>query len=219
METVSQKVAEKGRVLCIDNDQDFLVSLEKILSNDGYSVSTAESAPSGFERFIAGKFDVVILDLALGSSSGIELISQLKLIDPTIECVVLTGYGEYQSALESFRLGVMDYLEKPFNPVTFLQRLDEGLKKSKKFDHNRINHPQELPSCSLCSRVLGKTEDESNDQDWIPIQDWLKKFFNICLQPTFCSGCSQLNFDQVEAYFVQEIRNFKENFNKTQDKH
>ncbi len=218
METVSQKVAEKGRVLCIDNDRDFLTSLEKILSGDGYAVSTAQSAPSGFERFIASKFDVVILDLALGDSSGMELVSQLKLIDPTIECVVLTGCGEYQSALESFRLGVMDYLEKPFNPVAFLKRLDEGLKKSKKFDRKRISLQQEVPSCSLCSRVLGKTEDESNDQDWIPIQDWLKKFFNIYLKSTFCSGCSQLNFDQVEAYFVQEIRNFKAKFNKAQGK-
>jgi DNA-binding response OmpR family regulator len=214
METVSQKVAEKRRVLCIDNDLDFLASLEKILSDEGYKVSTAQNAPSGFERFIAGKFDVVILDLALGNSSGVELISQLKLIDPTIECVVLTGCGEYQSALESFRLGVMDYLEKPFNPVAFLKRLDEGLLKSKNFDRKRLHLQQEVSSCSLCSRVLGKTEDESNDQDWIPIQDWLKKFFNICLKPTFCSKCSQLNFDQVESYFVQEIRKFKENFKK-----
>lgn len=213
METAYQKVTEKGRVLCIDNDGVFLASLEKILSNDGYAVATAQSAPSGFERFIASKFDVVILDLALGDSSGIELISQLKLIDPTIECVVLTGYGEYKSALESFRLGVMDFIEKPFNPVTFLKRLEDGLKKSKKFDYKSSNIKQEIPSCSLCSRVLGKTEDESNDQDWIPIQDWLKKFFDIYLKPTFCSGCSQLNFDQVEAYFVQEIRNYKEKFN------
>ncbi len=216
MEITSQKIALKGRVLCIDDDWDFLVSLEQVLSNEGYDVSIAKSASSGFERFIAEKFDLVILDLALGNTSGVELISQLKLVDPAIECVIVTGNGEYKSALESFRLGVMDYLEKPFNPVTFLKRLEEGLKKSKKLKPNGFKVKKEIHSCSLCTRVFDNKELESNDQDWIPIQDWLKNQFEIHLKPTFCSGCSQLNFDQVEAFFIREIRNFKEKFHNNQ---
>lgn len=73
--------------------------------------------------------DVVILDLMIPGTSGIEIFKELKKDDPDIKVIFLTAFGTIESAIEAIKLGAEDYLQKPFNNVEIKHRIDRVIKE------------------------------------------------------------------------------------------
>jgi YesN/AraC family two-component response regulator len=79
-------------------------------------VDTTESGREGLDRAAARHFDLVITDLKMPDLDGMELVRTLRQKRPDTAIVIITGYGTVPSAVEAVRLGVSDYIEKPFTP-------------------------------------------------------------------------------------------------------
>ncbi|MCP5103235.1 MAG: sigma-54-dependent Fis family transcriptional regulator [bacterium] len=73
--------------------------------------------------------DVVIMDLMIPGTSGIEIFKELKKDDPEIRCIFLTAYGTIESAIEAIKLGAQDYLQKPFNNVELRHKIERVIKE------------------------------------------------------------------------------------------
>jgi DNA-binding NtrC family response regulator len=73
--------------------------------------------------------DVVIMDLMIPGTSGIEIFKELKKDDPDIKVIFLTAFGTIESAIEAIKLGAMDYLQKPFNNVEIKHKIDRVVKE------------------------------------------------------------------------------------------
>lgn len=111
--------------LIVDDDPTLAGMLERVLQRRGFSTASASDASQAMQltsRFIFGK---AIVDLKLGSDSGLQLIRELKLRQPEIMIVMLTGYSSISTAVEAVKLGAINYLCKPADADEILAAFGE----------------------------------------------------------------------------------------------
>ncbi len=101
------------QVLVIEDDETFNAVLSRALTRHGFEVARATNAEAALDAARAALPDAVVLDLNLGSSSGLHLIRPLLDIAPACRIVVLTGYASIATAVEAIKLGATQYLAKP----------------------------------------------------------------------------------------------------------
>jgi DNA-binding NtrC family response regulator len=106
----------RQRVLIVDDQEDLLRGVSRIVENLGHEVDTAPTAEEAYEMALSGSPDLVITDLNLPGQSGMDLLRRLSEAGVDTTTIVLTGYGTIDSAIEATRRGVYDYLLKPVRP-------------------------------------------------------------------------------------------------------
>ena len=105
-------------ILVIDDEQIMRDGCSRILSKDGWSVICAENGEQGLEEIQSHpeKIDVILLDLMMPGMSGMEVLDQVRAIDPNLLVIVITGYATVESAVEAMKKGAYDFIPKPFTP-------------------------------------------------------------------------------------------------------
>jgi DNA-binding response OmpR family regulator len=115
-------------ILVIDDSGDMLNILDKyFLAPSGFYVITAMDGPTGLEMALLQHPDLILLDMNLPRMSGLEILSALRQADCLTPVIFMTVYGSEQVAVEAFRLGVRDYLSKPFTREDVKQVIDRAL--------------------------------------------------------------------------------------------
>lgn len=104
------------RILVVDDEPMVASSCRRILAAAGDDVQASQSGREGLQRALAGNFDVVMADLRMPDLDGMELVRTLRARRPEVAVIILTGYGSVASAVEAVKLGVVEYIEKPFTP-------------------------------------------------------------------------------------------------------
>lgn len=112
------------KVLIVDDEVDFVLSLQDILETYGYIVEKAHDQLSATKKIDLFDANVVLLDVRLGRDNGLNLITILKETRPGIIPVIMTAYAEADSAIEAFQEGAYDYLRKPLSPQHLLKTLE-----------------------------------------------------------------------------------------------
>jgi len=120
-----------GRILFVDDDLSLREFAKKILTDAGYEVEIAKNGAEALELVRKMRFDVVITDLQMPVMSGEELIKAIKSDYIDTEIIVLTVYPTVDSAIKTLKLGVYDYLIKPFNIDTLNAQLERVFNKKK----------------------------------------------------------------------------------------
>jgi diguanylate cyclase (GGDEF)-like protein/PAS domain S-box-containing protein len=121
---VTAELGFRRRVLIVDDDRDFADSTADLLALQGFEVLPAYETSAA--RRAVGSFlaDVALIDVRLGTGSGIDLIRELKKSNPGVTCVMMTAFASTESAIEALHLGAYDYLRKPFHPEDLLATLN-----------------------------------------------------------------------------------------------
>ncbi|MBU1870041.1 MAG: response regulator [Candidatus Omnitrophica bacterium] len=101
------------RVLVVDDEKDVVDALERGLSRRGYEVEVAFTGTEAVLKVRKSKFDVILLDVVLPDLNGVEVLEQVKKIDPEIEAIMITGHASIETAINSMKKGAYDYVEKP----------------------------------------------------------------------------------------------------------
>ena len=105
----------QGRILVVDDEKAMVLALKGLLGKEGYHVETAGSGEEAIERLRASPAHVVITDLNLGQTSGMDLLRWIKQHAPDTAVIMITAYGSEKIAVEAMKLGAADYLPKPFD--------------------------------------------------------------------------------------------------------
>jgi DNA-binding NtrC family response regulator len=103
-------------VLVIDNNEVMRTSCEQILTKSGYRVTAVADAASGLDLIASLPPSVVVLDLFLPNTSGLDLIPRIREIAPDTAVIVITGYPTIETAVAAMKHGATDFLPKPFTP-------------------------------------------------------------------------------------------------------
>ena len=114
-------------ILVVEDDDAFRGILVQALEARGYEARGVSNAKSAIAAAREESPEMAVVDLRLGDESGLEVVRELKTIDPSTAIVVLTGYGSIATALESIRLGAAHYLTKPTDPDRILAAFERGL--------------------------------------------------------------------------------------------
>jgi signal transduction histidine kinase/ActR/RegA family two-component response regulator len=114
----------QGRVLIVDDDEDFAFSIQDILESRGYQVEVAHDVQSGWKK--ARDFDaqVALLDIRLRDGSGLDLVNKLQEVHSETLCVMITAFAAMDTAIEAIQGGAYDYLQKPLDIRYLLATLE-----------------------------------------------------------------------------------------------
>lgn len=113
-------------VLIVDDEKNIRHVLRVCLESLDAQVSEAGSAAAALEALGRSVFDVVFLDLRIGTQSGLDLIPQLLAENPNVVIIVITAYATVETAVEAVRRGAWDYLPKPFTPAQIRHLIEKA---------------------------------------------------------------------------------------------
>ena len=118
-------------LLVIDDEVANAESLHRILSRGGlgYSVEAYTQPREALDRLRRGGVDLVLTDLRMDGMSGLELMETGKLLDPSIEFVLITAYGTVDIAVEAMKKGASDFITKPLQRAAVLKTVEQALKR------------------------------------------------------------------------------------------
>ncbi len=116
-------------ILVMEDDLSVAKGLEMVLSEEGYDVNWAGTGELALEAFKQKRYDLLVADLRLPGINGMEVIKQVKEEKPETEGIVITGYGTTSTAVEAMKLGVHDFLPKPFTEDQIKASINEALKE------------------------------------------------------------------------------------------
>ena len=128
-------------ILIVEDDITFSLMLTTWLGKKGFVVRSSSSVSDAKRRLGEEAFDLVISDLRLPDSDGIDLLKCLKNTHPSLPLIMMTSYAEIQTAVQAMKLGAADYIAKPLNP-------DELLGKIKELVHVEEKAPARVPVSS-----------------------------------------------------------------------
>ena len=104
------------RVLVVDDEPVVANSVRRSLSRRGYRVDESFTGHDALNRILGEMYDLVLLDMRMPESNGLELLPTIKSRRPKLPVVILTGYASVDTAVEAIQRGAADYLSKPFTP-------------------------------------------------------------------------------------------------------
>ncbi|MBN1348259.1 sigma-54-dependent Fis family transcriptional regulator [candidate division KSB1 bacterium] len=118
-------------ILVVDDDKIIRDACREILENEHHHAIAVESGLQALAQIEQTKFDLIFTDLKMPGMSGLELIAEIKKVLPQADIIVLTGYATIESAVEAMKLGIYDYVPKPFTPGTIRKILQNVVDRRK----------------------------------------------------------------------------------------
>ena len=117
----------KGTVLIVDDQQEYANFLNKLLVKFNYQTRVTHTAKEARHAMTQFCPDVVLMDKNLPDADGIELVAELKKVEPNAQFIVITGHASIKSAVLSAQRGAMDYLSKPCEIEEVLLAVDNAM--------------------------------------------------------------------------------------------
>ena len=121
----------KPVVLLVDDEDTIRLFLEKTLRDEGYEAITAATGEEAIQRTRNDFPDLVLLDLKLPDINGIEVLRQIKEMIPEICVIMLTAFGDIETAVSAIKRGAFDFVSKPVNLEQLLLTIQKGLESQK----------------------------------------------------------------------------------------
>ncbi len=127
-EKMGQKSGLKGSILIIDDEAVVRESLRDSLK-DTHSVSIAETGEEALNLISKKDFDILIVDMRLPGKSGLDVIKEVRNINPYIRSIVITAYPSVELSVQAMKLGAVDFIVKPVHIDDLEKLIEENLLK------------------------------------------------------------------------------------------
>ena len=180
---------QQHSILLVDDDPIITAGTGSDLEEKGYAVTTAESGERAIELLEKSPFDLVITDLVMGPINGIGVLIKAKEINRETIVLLLTGFGDVNSAIEALRLGADDYILKPCEPEEMYFRVSRCLEKLELKRRIR-NYERILSVCPMCKKIKEVAEKKDVAARWVPMEKFMHDEAKIDINPSYCPECA-----------------------------
>jgi len=153
-----------ARILVADDHDALRRGLALSLTSAGHDVDEAANGNAAIERLHDGYFDVVVSDLKMGGSDGLDVLRTTKTLHPTASVILMTAFGSVTTAVEAMKHGAFDYVQKPFEleemevkveKALELKRLRNELDYLRNERHENYDFDKIVGASEALARVLG----------------------------------------------------------------
>ena len=117
------------KILLIDDEEDIVRVLSMSLRSDGYDVVSALSGKEGLDVFKRESPGIILTDVKMPGMDGIEVLKEVKKINPETEVIIITGHGDIDTAIEALQYGASDFINKPVRDEALSIALDRAKEK------------------------------------------------------------------------------------------
>ncbi|MDP2647611.1 MAG: response regulator [Desulfobacterales bacterium] len=152
-------------ILVMEDEVSMAKGLEMVLTEQGYTVDLAMTGQSALNKFQQRVVDLLVADLRLPDMDGMEVIKKIKEKRPDTEAIIITGYPSVSSAVNSVKIGVFDYMRKPFTDDEIRGTVQAALKKKQETSFEWLINETErgrLIQKQEVIRVLDRTSEDSD---------------------------------------------------------
>src|SRR5215469_563590 len=147
----------QGCILIIDDEVEIRESLQTLLEFEGYDVEVAANGEEGIAKLGDRSFDLVLLDLALPGRSGIEILPDIRSLDPQISVIMITAYGTVEDAVRAMQSGAVNFLQKPWDNEKLLADVRVAVARRRAEEEN-IQLKRALKQRYNFENIVGKSE-------------------------------------------------------------
>jgi Nif-specific regulatory protein len=116
-----------GRILIADDHDAIRRGLVRGLTESGHEVDEASNGNAAIERLHDGYYDVVLSDLKMGGSDGMDVLRTTRALHPTTAVILMTAFGTVNTAVEAMKIGAFDYVQKPFEIEEMEVKIEKAL--------------------------------------------------------------------------------------------
>jgi len=128
---------ETGTILVIDDEEVMREILDSVLSSEGYRVKLAATGEEGRDVAAREPIDVAIVDVMLPDQSGIDVLDELKKMDPELVAIMITAFASVETGIEAMKRGAFDYVMKPFKNDELRVVVANAMRQRRLVDENR----------------------------------------------------------------------------------
>lgn len=160
-----------NKILIIDDDKDICLLLEKFLTKKGYEAHYEVTGEEGIKALKKKHYDLVISDYRLPDDDGINILKKIKIINPESAVIIITGYSDVRTAVETLKHGAYDYVTKPLFPDEILVTINEAIedKKQKNQQRETISKGKKRPKANKKEFIVGKSSQSATVQKHIDL--------------------------------------------------
>jgi DNA-binding response OmpR family regulator len=162
-----------GHILIIDDEATLRHTLARILQRAGLDVTTAASGQEGLFLLAQHSFDLIYLDIRMPDMNGLEMLKAVHSKFPGVPVILFTAQPDLSSAVEALRQGATDYLLKPLQPQTIIDRTQAILARQEKERHK---HEIQLKMDALRSELKSLERDEPLPEPASPAGGGVERF-------------------------------------------
>jgi two-component system, NtrC family, response regulator len=153
-------------ILIVDDEKNYLVILEALLAPEGYEIITEVNPINALRLIKETDFDLVITDMKMSRMDGIELLNEVKKIDPELPVIIMTAYGTIEMAVEAMKKRAYDYITKPFRNEELKLTVKKALELySLKKENRRLS--EALTDRYRYGNIIGKSKEMIKIYDMI----------------------------------------------------
>jgi two-component system, OmpR family, alkaline phosphatase synthesis response regulator PhoP len=117
------------KILIVDDEAGLRLTLSDRLRSEGYEVETASDGDSGYEKALAGRYDLILLDVMMPGRNGLDVCRDLRAHGVAAPVLMLTARGQTIDKVLGLKIGADDYLTKPFETMELLARIEALLRR------------------------------------------------------------------------------------------
>src|ERR1700682_5528567 len=133
-----------GRILVADDHDAVRRGLGRGLTEAGHEVQEASNGNAAIEKLHESYFDVVLSDLRMGGSDGMDVLRTTRALHPTTAVILMTAFGSVNTAVEAMKIGAFDYVQKPFEIEEMEVKIEKALEvKRLKHELDYLRHTQQ----------------------------------------------------------------------------
>jgi len=147
----------KGMIHVIDDEPVIRDILEQLLRGEGYDVELSESGEAALPKFSDTAYDLVFLDLLMPGRGGLEVLPDIRRIQPGAIVIIITAYASVESAIAAMKIGAYDYVQKPFKHEDLLLTIERALGHKSLLDEN-IRLKEDLRRKYGFANILGRSQ-------------------------------------------------------------
>lgn len=158
MEGGTRVVNIQRQVLIVDDEKNIRLTLVQCLEPFGFVIDLAVNGEEALQKIQAKKYAIVLLDLKMPGMSGMEVLRRISEQWSDIKVIVITAHGSIETAVESMKLGAVDFVQKPFAPGEIRDLIQQVLNRDELDEHDALDYAGHL---NLAKKAIGLKQFDS----------------------------------------------------------